>query len=160
MIEVKLLNSERVALVDEISYPFALTKHWKLSPEGYAWTWDGGMRRYIMMHRFLWEKLNGEIPNKRLIHHKDENKLNNQLDNLVIVTGSFNQAARSRINNSNFLFRGVSKKQGGNFQAHIRHNYILIYIGTFPDAKKAALAYDEKARQLFGPSAFQNFPLL
>lgn len=38
------------------------------------------------LHRYLWEKQNGEIPDGYHIHHKDDNYLNNDLSNLELVS--------------------------------------------------------------------------
>ena len=38
------------------------------------------------IHRMVWEYYNGEIPEGYVIHHKDENKLNNSIDNLQLLT--------------------------------------------------------------------------
>lgn len=38
------------------------------------------------LHVYIWNKYNGDIPNGYQIHHKDENKDNNEIDNLVCMT--------------------------------------------------------------------------
>ena len=38
------------------------------------------------LHRYIWEKYNGEIPKGFHIHHKDGNPLNNSLDNLECLS--------------------------------------------------------------------------
>lgn len=40
----------------------------------------------VRYHRYLWEKHNGKIPEGYVIHHKDGNKLNNNLDNLQLMS--------------------------------------------------------------------------
>lgn len=42
----------------------------------------------ITYHRYVWEKHNGPIPDCYIIHHKDNNKLNNDISNLMCVTPS------------------------------------------------------------------------
>jgi hypothetical protein len=38
-----------------------------------------------MLHRLIWEEVNGFIPDGYHIHHKDGNKLNNELSNLQCI---------------------------------------------------------------------------
>ena len=42
--------------------------------------------KYVFEHRAVWEKANGLIPSNMFIHHKDENRLNNDISNLELVT--------------------------------------------------------------------------
>ena len=44
--------------------------------------------RKIRLHRYIWEKYNGEIPKGYHIHHKDKNKFNNNIDNLIMLSAS------------------------------------------------------------------------
>lgn len=37
------------------------------------------------LHVYMWEKFNGEIPKGNHVHHKDENKNNNEIDNLELL---------------------------------------------------------------------------
>ena len=41
-------------------------------------------------HRFIWEALNGSIPNSMTIDHIDGDKLNNRLENLQLMTHADN----------------------------------------------------------------------
>lgn len=38
------------------------------------------------LHVYMWEKYNGKVPKGYEIHHKDENKDNNEIDNLMCMT--------------------------------------------------------------------------
>lgn len=40
------------------------------------------------LHVYVWEYYNGNIPIGYHVHHKDENKFNNEISNLEILTGS------------------------------------------------------------------------
>ena len=42
--------------------------------------------KQIQEHRYVWEQVNGIIPKGYIIHHIDENKLNNSIDNLQCMT--------------------------------------------------------------------------
>jgi len=59
--------------------------------------------------------------------------------------------------NSQSIYCGVSK-QNNNYFAHIRKNSKCIYLGTYKLESDAAIAYDIKAYELFGPTAKLNFP--
>ena len=47
---------------------------------------DNGKRKTAKVHRFVYEQAFGPIPKGFDIHHKDENKLNNNLDNLEMIS--------------------------------------------------------------------------
>lgn len=38
------------------------------------------------LHVYIWEKFNGPVPKNMHIHHKDKNKYNNELENLVCIS--------------------------------------------------------------------------
>ena len=46
--------------------------------------------KHYYVHRLIWEAFNGPIPKGMQINHKDENKLNNCLSNLEMVTPQYN----------------------------------------------------------------------
>lgn len=39
----------------------------------------------VLLHRFVWEKHYGKIPKGYEVHHKDENKHNYSIDNLILI---------------------------------------------------------------------------
>lgn len=52
---------------------------------------DGYLRvtidnKMCKVHRLVWETFNGTIPDGYSIHHLDENKQNNKLDNLALIS--------------------------------------------------------------------------
>ncbi|XP_031126485.1 dehydration-responsive element-binding protein 2B-like [Ipomoea triloba] len=70
--------------------------------------------------------------------------------------------------NSGCTYRGVRQRIWGKWVAEIREPVYTsdeyqskgarIWLGTFPTAREAALAYDEAARVMYGPNAILNFP--
>ena len=46
------------------------------------------LKKKIRLHRYIWEKYNGEIPKGHHVHHKDKNKFNNNIDNLIVLSAS------------------------------------------------------------------------
>lgn len=45
-----------------------------------------GKKRTIRRHRVIWYYFNGKIPSDLIVNHKDENKANNSIDNLNLLT--------------------------------------------------------------------------
>ena len=41
----------------------------------------------VLLHRYVWEKHNGQIPKGYQVHHKDENKHNYSIENLILIEG-------------------------------------------------------------------------
>ncbi|MBQ7023530.1 MAG: HNH endonuclease [Akkermansia sp.] len=50
----------------------------------------------FLVHRLVWEVFNGPIPEGMTVNHKDENKLNNSLSNLELMTMAENANYGSR----------------------------------------------------------------
>ena len=62
-----------------ITYPY-------LTPTGYVRVFDKRQNRKRKLHDVIYEYYKGTIPKGYQIHHKDFNKLNNDIDNLVMLT--------------------------------------------------------------------------
>ena len=104
----------------------------------------------LLMHRFI-------MNCKGIIDHKDGNGLNNQRDNLRIVTHTQNMhnSRKNKIGTSRY--KGVwFRKELGSWSSQIMHNGKRYQVGTFKDEETAALAYNAKAKELFGEFAYLN----
>lgn len=145
--EIYLAKNKGIALVDDENYELLNQYKWYVSNK-YAYSTIKINGKWInkSMHRFIMnEPLNMEID------HIDMNRLNNQKDNLRIVTKSQNNMNRGSYKNSSSIFKGVSwNKQHKKWCAEIRKNGIKIHLGYFINELKAAEAYNEKAIKLFG----------
>lgn len=62
--------------------------------------------------------------------------------------------------NGNYRYRGVRQRTWGKWVAEIRepNRGGRLWLGTFPDATQAALAYDNAARAMYGALARVNLP--
>lgn len=88
---------------------------------------------------FLGHKINGF---KIVINHKDENKLNNKVENIELVSNRYNTIYSSK---SSLGFTGVSKNDK-KYRARIQINEKITHIGTFDTPEQASEAY-QKAYQ-------------
>ena len=107
----------------------------------------------IRMHRQI-----TNCPKGLEVDHIDHNGLNNQKYNLRICNHSQNQCNRKGNGSSKYL--GVSIEKNGNYKrirASIQTNKKSINLGCFYTEKQAALAYDQKAKELHGEFANLNF---
>jgi hypothetical protein len=98
------------------------------------------------------------------IKFKDGNTLNCQRDNLIYIERSVNTQRSSknqtgRIKKSKYI--GVSKAMGERLKSEIwcartKHEGKTIYIGRFATEEAAAMAYNKKMIELYGPNCRLN----
>ena len=108
--------------------------------------------RQVKLHRLIMNAQPGQH-----VDHINGDKLDNRRCNLRFATSVQNSWNSAPMANSKVPFRGVWE-QAGKFAARITCFGKRHLLGFFPDAKTAALAYDFKARELYGPYARLNFP--
>lgn len=75
--ELRKINKQPYQILDGIK--FTLRNH------GYYAATTGNRQ---LMHRYVWEKFNGKIPDGYDIHHIDHDRANNDISNLEIYTKS------------------------------------------------------------------------
>ncbi|MBC7410485.1 MAG: hypothetical protein H7339_19040 [Arcicella sp.] len=155
------LTHDKYALIDEEDYDliknFIWTARISRKTRYYARTLikseSADKKNYSM---FLHHLIVGTSPFGKRIFFKDGDALNCQKSNLEFVT--FGQAAHSYYNktklckNAKENFRGVTVR----YTARIGFNNKMIIIGTFDSELDAALAYNQKAKELFGEKAVLN----
>jgi len=88
-----------VTVVDDSLYQQMpmLREKWHIVGKGYAARrirTENGIRVYVLMHRFIWEHVNGTIPRELELDHKNGDKLDNRLQNLRLLTHAENACNR------------------------------------------------------------------
>jgi hypothetical protein len=156
MKEIVLTNG-KIALVDDEDFEELSEIKWYFRKEGYAVgnlpSPKKGVYPKQLMHRHIMSAKKGQQ-----IDHINGNKLDNRKCNLRIADASLNQA-NSKLRSTNTTgYRGVQYKKDRKkcWYATIKHNYKVICLGYFETKKEAGLAYNEKAKELFGEFARLN----
>lgn len=111
---------------------------------------------HFMLHRLLYEVFVGPIPDGKEIDHIDRNPANNDLSNLRLASRSQNNT-NSKIQNKHG-YKGIGKwGKEDKWSANIKGIGIAReWLGPFYTKEKAALAYNLRARELFGEFACLN----
>lgn len=113
------------------------TGYWRVSLIG-----DNGIRKSKCIHTLMGITFLGYIPNgkyKLVVDHKDNNPLNNQLNNLQIISHRIN-SSKDRNHTSKYI--GVSwYKKSNKWLAKIRHKGKCTRLGKYDTEEEASNAY-------------------
>jgi hypothetical protein len=114
-----------------------------------------GRTRVVSLHREIMNE-----PKGFLVDHKNNNSLDNRIDNLRPATRSQNrQNSPKRKKNASSQFLGVSfHKEEKKYRARISIKGKRIHLGRFDNEIDAGKAYDVAARKYYGEHAKVNFP--
>lgn len=109
----------------------------------------------IREHHVIWAIQTGEWPPEGfVIDHKNRDSLGNQFDNLRLATPAQNNANSKARSDRGQGTKGVRPNRNGRrWEARIRSQRKLIYIGTFDRKEEADAAYIAKAKELHGEFA-------
>jgi hypothetical protein len=146
-------GTELVCLVDSKDYDSVKGYRWHANDDGYVVTsvYKDGRRTTLRMHRLF-------LPDTIEVDHKFGNKLDNRRSEVRPATHSQNRANRSGWSGTSH-FKGVCRRKGHRkFQAAIKVQGKMLYLGYFDSEVEAAKKYDEKAREIHGEFARLNFP--
>lgn len=152
------LTQGYVAIVDDDDYEWASKIKWQATGSGnYAtrFEWNPITRKLesYKMHRKIMN-----CPSDMQVDHINHNTLDNRKENLRIVTSNRNNQNRNKGAGCTSKYKGVYwHKNNKKWQAHLKFNKKELYLGNFDSEEEAALAYDRKARELFGEYACTNF---
>ena len=63
--------------------------------------------KLVLMHRYVWEYYNGEIPSGYVVHHKDADKMNNDISNLECLPNKDHSTMHGKTKSPEQLKRDV-----------------------------------------------------
>ena len=106
-------------------------------------------KRYLT-HRIIYLYHKGYLP--KFVDHKDNNPLNNSIENLRECSHSENMFNKRVQSNSKTGVKGVWQVESGRFVAQLHLNKTL-HIGTFDTVEEATKAIEEKRKELHGSFA-------
>lgn len=145
-----------VSLVDDADYERFCHIKWAATNTHYAVGYPSGIANgQAKLHRLILGAIPGET-----VDHINGNPLDNRRANLRLVTHAqnlWNSAPMTTNKKRTSSYRGVWQ-QKGRYCARITCHHKRTFLGFFDTEKDAALAYDSKARELYGVYARLNFP--
>ena len=150
-----------IAIVDDSDYLFLSKFKWvcrKSKNTYYACTTVRykGERSEVRMHRAIMNV----IGDGAIIDHKDRDGLNNQRSNLRIANTSENGSNRQPSKSGTSKFLGVCLDKGAKKKkwiAQIKKGGVVVKLGRYEFEHEAAIAYDNKAKELHGEFANLKF---
>lgn len=140
-----------IVMVDDEDYDKLIKFKWSLTQKGHVCATVN--RKTVYMHQLLLS----DLPEGYTPDHKDRNSLNNQKDNLRPATYSQQMCNTERKGRLYSKYRGVTfHKRDNKWQACIRFQNKVKFLGYFLNEKEAALAYNKTAKILHGEFATLN----
>ena len=143
-------------IVDRDIYDSCIHSNWHHSKKDGVKRCVG--RKFLLLHRVI-----TNIPDGKVVDHKNHDRLDNRRDNLRICTTAEN--TRNQLKTRGISrFKGVSPstsggKRNGRWAVFVGYNGKTNYFGCYRTEEEAARKYDEVARKLFGEFSLCNFPL-
>ena len=141
----KLFNGEYFK-IDKDDYDKVKDYYWSITPKGYVYT--SYYNDLYFIHRFI-----TDCPDDKKVDHINRDKKDNRRCNLRICTQKENCYNRMRENKNKY--KGVVKLDK-KYGASVHKDGTTYYLGRFNTPEEAALAYNEKAKELFGEFACLN----
>lgn len=150
---IKLINTNRCALVDDGDYDYLRQFTW------YLWNHNGSSyatgivdKKYLKMQELLISH-----PPDTILDHKNRNGLDNQKGNLRVATYTQNQINQKiRIDNTSG-YKGVSfDKVNKLWVAQISIKGKIKKLGRYSTKELTACAYNKKAKEIHGEFAVLN----
>jgi len=123
-----------------------------------VWVPELGRQRTVFMHKVI---LNP--PKGKFTDHVNGDGLDNRKENLRVCTTAQNNANRGKNCTNTVGYKGVTTAKG---REHVNKKYKAVlrtgnkahFLGNYMTKEEAALAYDTKAKEVYGKFARLNFP--
>lgn len=147
------LTKGKKAIIDLSDYPKVSKYKWcsEHADRNQTYAITRHKNKIIRMHWLILGKRVG------IADHINSNTLDNRRKNLRICTSNQNAQNQSKQKNCSSVYKGVSWSKDRNlWHSKVKHNGIYYNLGRFNSQKKAALAYNKKAKKLFGKYAKLN----
>jgi hypothetical protein len=157
MKQIPLANG-MIALVSNSDYKNLRKYHWngiKGKSTFYA-TRSDRFGKNILMHRQILGLKKGDGV---IVDHKDLNGINNTRRNIRKCTNQQNHFNGTSRKNSTSKYKGVGwDTEKKKWVSQIMYNHKRIFLGYYKEERCAAMAYDKKAKKLFGEFSRLNLP--
>jgi len=149
VIPVTCKNEIYLCAVDDCVWHDVSQYKWSLSPHGYP---DGNINnKHISLHRYIYEKFIGLIPQDAKIDHINGVKLDARLFNLRPVNDSLSMHNRKKYTEGFVKYKGVVFIKG-KFEVRVGDDYY----GSYNSEEEAALKANEIYIQKYGNDAMLN----
>lgn len=146
------LGKNKFALIDidDGDYDKVKNKKWYSIKHGFTFYAITTGKKTILLHRLIMNAKENET-----IDHIDRNDLNNRKSNLRIVNTSYN--LQNRKTWSKTKLKGVSfNKNLNKFVSLIYKDKIRYFLGFYDNKRIVAIAYNLKAKELYGKDVMIN----
>jgi hypothetical protein len=131
---------------DELKWRNGRDSKWSANSRGYLSYYIREVKASFSVHRLVWLYHNDYIPCLAEIDHIDRDKLNNQIENLRLVTCRQNMQNRALGSTG---IRGVSwNKRIGRYQARVTVKGVIKSLGYFDCPHEAGAKYREVSASL------------
>jgi len=150
------LSQGKYSIVDDEDYDWLNQWKWYAKHNKTRWyavrTTQRPCRINIRMHRLIMS-----APQGRDVDHINGNGIDNRRKNLRLCTRSENLANKAKYGKCSSKHKGVWwHKTAKKWAAGIMKNKKAIHLGLFDSEIEAAIAYDNKAKKLYGEYAMLN----